>query len=594
MANMEFDIDEVIFEDDKEYMRECLTRTDISNSERFELLIAIDDIELIKEYVSNSNLSESEKVGLIAASGNKEYMKACVKDPDLDLDEFDQAMLITEIEDPDFSRQCLTDPDLHFEPLEKRRILLGTEDIRYIRAALQSEEFGTRKARLSEERTLSLVVEYMKNPDKIKQFIADEELRNDKTLVENESVILGLILRTKDEDYIKECIDNKELNLSETSRFVLNAFCEGTEYVEEYFKNIKIEKKLDLPENMTIGMEIESEGPYSDSILEYFDYGNWKSQYEPSIEGFGVEVVSPIMTSTQENTRQIYVVNSFLKAIEQGISEFCGGHIHIGADALKSKQAYINLMEIYCNTEKSLYVISNEEGVIPREGFLVHATMIADGMKSVMEKGTVEIKDEAELDGFISKLQELQENVTIKSGYDNRSVGLNLLNVNNIKNTIEFRFPNGTLAPNMWIDNINLLGSIMATAQELAEIQTRGDKTDEEKYKLDLLSKLKTPMARKEKLEVMLELIGVESEEYIKRYDVNIELIKQDEVLGPIFEEEDVIVDFSKPDGKINIVQISETTKNASAIKQQQAEVQIIKAHKNKSRVKSRDSDKVD
>lgn len=80
----------------------------------------------------------------------------------------------------------------------------------------------------------------------------------------------------------------------------------------------------------------------------------------------GVELVSPILRDNTEDIEDIYAVCNMLQKAEQEVGGCCGGHVHIGSDYLTSKESYANLFEIWGNTERILFVISNEKGDIPR------------------------------------------------------------------------------------------------------------------------------------------------------------------------------------------------------------------------------------
>ena len=82
--------------------------------------------------------------------------------------------------------------------------------------------------------------------------------------------------------------------------------------------------------------------------------------------GANLEVVSPILIDNHEDVEDIYMVCNMLQEAKQEIGGCCGGHVHIGSDYLTSKEAYANLFEIFENTEKIMYIISNEKGEIPR------------------------------------------------------------------------------------------------------------------------------------------------------------------------------------------------------------------------------------
>ena len=56
------------------------------------------------------------------------------------------------------------------------------------------------------------------------------------------------------------------------------------------------------------------------------------------------------------------------------------------------------------------------------------------------------------------------------------------MNVRDEKNTIEFRLANGTINPEMWIENANLFGGMVAISEELARIQKNGIRNEEDNH----------------------------------------------------------------------------------------------------------------
>ena len=79
-------------------------------------------------------------------------------------------------------------------------------------------------------------------------------------------------------------------------------------------------------------------------------------------------------------------------------------------------------------------------------------------------KATINLENENDLSNFIEEIQNVQKD---------RYSGLNLLNINNGKNTIEFRVPNGTINPDTWIENARLFGRIVEISQKLVEIEKK-------------------------------------------------------------------------------------------------------------------------
>jgi len=285
---------------------------------------------------------------------------------------------------------------------------------------------------------------------------------------------------------------------------------------------------IGLDNSMTIGMEIESEGVMSEILEEAQEIlkrqidgttRSWETKGDGSLDA-GVEVVSPILTDNKEDVEDIYIICTLLQKCGQEITEKCGGHIHIGADYLTSKESYMNLFEIWGNTEKILCIISNEKGNIPRSGLQDYATPISPKLHKALEKGTINLESEEDLDKFVREIQKVQHS---------RESGLNLLNINDGKNTIEFRIPNGSINPDSWIENAKLFGRIIQVSQKLAEIEKQTEITEEDRKLLDLRDMLKEEVPEQEKLEILLELLFTEQERivYKERYISNSRLLEQ-------------------------------------------------------------------
>lgn len=318
--------------------------------------------------------------------------------------------------------------------------------------------------------------------------------------------------------------------------------------------------EIGLDEKMTIGMEIESEGAMSSQIqmlkkvLKEQDRNSkddlfqamlgvetrgWETKGDCSLEE-GVEIVSPILTDNKEDVEDIYMVCSMLQKCGHDTNERCGGHIHIGSDYLKSKEAYVNLFEIWGNAEKIICKMSNEIGTIPRMGLQEYASPISPKLNEAIESETINLESEEDLEQFISEIQEVQES---------RYSGLNLLNINNGKNTIEFRISNGTTNPDTWIENARLYGRIVQISQKLAEIEKQPEHSKEDEKLLDLKGQLKEEIPEQEKMEILLELLFSEEERkvYRERYISSSELLEQiPDEKNPFQETEFSRVDFKK------------------------------------------------
>lgn len=175
-----------------------------------------------------------------------------------------------------------------------------------------------------------------------------------------------------------------------------------------------------------------------------------------------------------------------------------------------------------------------------------HAEPISPAITEAIERGTINLDSAKDLDEFVKQLQNVQQEENEQGDKLGRTVSLNLLNINNGKNTIEFRVPNGTINPNTWIDNVRLYGRIVQMAEKLAQIEKKSEKTEEDIHLEGLMQLLKSNMPENEKMEVLLELLFTEEERkiYRDRYYTNSKKLEyNDTISGLKFAER---VDFRK------------------------------------------------
>lgn len=292
------------------------------------------------------------------------------------------------------------------------------------------------------------------------------------------------------------------------------------------------DNNFSIPENMTIGIEIETEGKGSSEayLIEKIMKG-WKSKRDTSLKN-GVEITSPILTNRKEDTEDLYCVCKMLNDLGQDVSERCAGHIHIGADFLKTKDAYKNLVELWTNNEELIYLICNKKGEIYREGIEEYAQPISKRTEKSISLGNFDNFDEFSKEEFIERIKDIQ-----KGDKDNneRKFGINFLNVGTEDgkiNTIEFRIPNGTIDVDTWIENVNFFGGMIKISQRISEIESKdnNDRTDEENIIIDKFKMLKTKdINEEERLNLLLDLCVTEEvrEVFIERYQENSKLINE-------------------------------------------------------------------
>lgn len=393
--------------------------------------------------------------------------------------------------------------------------------------------------------------------------IIEDKLRGKEVKINGGTNADILTLAAQDIDYIKEILANPEkrkiLDITDQdvliiiSNLALKSYAEETNidreklkeiFDSEFGKLINKDKnrrfKLRIPENMKVGIEIESEGEQSYLIEALTDIleESWICKTDGTVPS-GLEVCSPILTrNNEESTEKINKINGLLIKFGQYSTEKCGGHIHIGADYLTTLQSWKNLIELWANTEKILYIISNKAGELPREGIFSNALPISKNILAQMEEQYMPIESKGEMISFLKSSQYSDYMKEISS----RNYGINCSNIHGEGiNTVEFRLPNGTVEPDVWIQNIDLFGGIIAISERMAHIQeTTKILTPEERKILKNFEKIKqNGIAEEEKMQALLELVIPEEDRniYINRYKVNRELLHENPDLERRIEE---------------------------------------------------------
>lgn len=551
---------------DIEYMRKCAQDSNIAlkGMDRVDLLLFIGDRELIKQCLQNADLGlystckviliksledpeeimecligdklllrPSEKIDIILSVGDPEFILKCLKNPALELYASTKLKLVAELKDKemikrllkdktfniievevikilgdlDYAKQCLRDKDVGLRPYQKVAVIKYINDVEFTKECIKAKDLDI---------DLFGKVELIKaigDKNYTKQCAMDNEIGLDS---ENKVELLKSI---KDPEEIEECIRDEELGLTTKEKLLLAFEIDDKELVEEIIgQRTKATRKIKLPEEMTFGIEIETEGI---SLVKNL-FNDWKAIYDNSLED-GTEFVSPPLKATEANTEEIYFMCDVIRCLEANSSERCGGHVHIGSAYLTTLQSYVNLIELYSNAEEIIYVISNREGEIPRnQGPNKYAIPLSGKIENAIQAERLQLTN---LDEFILQLQEAQ---------GGKFSSLNLKNVDNLfKRTIEFRMSNGTINPDTWIENINLFGGIVSAAEKLQIIQSKPEenRTDEESKYLASFDVLKEDVSSERKLQALLELTIAPEEQdvYVRRYQENSRLLEKND-----------------------------------------------------------------
>ena len=394
------------------------------------LIKATEDPEYIKEKwledvkkMHALGIYGDRAVALIKATGDPEYIKECLENVEkmqaLYINGDRAVNLIKETGDSEYIKEKWLENVKKMQALgiEGRNAVIlikATKDIEYIKKLLKNKE-KTKALNIQDFHAIELIrtVEE-KEPGYIKEYIKNH-IKNRK-INELESTFLAqAIIMTGDAEFIDYCENSDVLN--HETREILDRFTKMP--------------PVTLPDKMTIGVEIESEGLASrEEIAGIIGNLSWKLKPDDTLDD-GIEAVPSSGLTPSTAGDEIYGACKALCLSGQTISERCGGHIHIGADYLTDLQDWKNLRTIWNDTEKILYIISNRKGEIPRKGVLVYARPISGNDESKQE--TINLENESDLEKFIVGTKIIQ---------GTRYSGINYCNVGRKeKNTIEFRLP---------------------------------------------------------------------------------------------------------------------------------------------------------
>lgn len=393
--------------------------------------------------------------------------------------------------------------------LERKKVINSIKDEEVKRKAVHL---------IDDERTITMLLISMQD---------DSEKEKNLLLLKNERNIARVISSfTFDDDKIRLLAQIED----ERNKALICMSMQEREKIKSMLQIAPHADEIRIDKNITYGIEIESEGdfyqfvmeleyllPRSEQLAGKIDF--WKAEQDASLIR-GVEVVSPVLTDNAKSIEDIYIICSLLQKAGLKASERCGGHIHIGADHLKSKEAYANLLEICGNTEEILFKISNEKGYVPRGDVLETAKSISPKINRAVKEGFLDISDDTDLNEFIEQIKDAQEERRYSINFKKET-----------QRTIEFRTPNGTINPQTWVDNIRLFGRIVEISERLAEIEnSKSLSVSEEDIRLLYLrDRLTKDIPEEEKAEMLCRLLFKQDEReiYMERYRVNSELISE-------------------------------------------------------------------
>lgn len=226
---------------------------------------------------------------------------------------------------------------------------------------------------------------------------------------------------------------------------------------------LEYREKLDLPNNVTFGIEIEYENVFKKMVDKFIknNLKKWESINDDSLS-FGGEITSPVMVDNIEYWQDLKIVCEYLSKKKANTSNNAGGHIHIGTCILgKDIDAWKSFLKLYTIYENVIFRFVYGDKISSRKKMLKYAPPIADSIYNIIPS-----IDRANSLFDIALLA--QKNTLLNSKYAALSffhVNFNNPENNNMKNTLEFRSPNATTNAVIWQNNINAFTKMLVASK---------------------------------------------------------------------------------------------------------------------------------
>lgn len=294
---------------------------------------------------------------------------------------------------------------------------------------------------------------------------------------------------------------------------------------------------LGVSSDITIGVELET---INENIKKFKNVPSLFENFDVTLDGSvknGLEVVSPILHYNIDDLTTLEALCNVLQSVGFTTDDTCGGHIHIGANYLKTKEDYAIFLYLFSNCEDIIYKITDKACSQKRLGILKYASKIKNDFIMSVANGTLDnAKSCAE---YINTLKKITKT---------RYCGLNLQNINNPdKNTIEFRMANGEIDFKELIANINLFAKLIQISHDLNTF-------DNSNFKIKLAKKIGEEHNEERRFEILINLLFDTEEErkiYRERYDSNTKIMELVDGISTDLTHELISINSERKLGKI-------------------------------------------
>lgn len=230
--------------------------------------------------------------------------------------------------------------------------------------------------------------------------------------------------------------------------------------MEKYL--LEYRNTLNLPRNLTFGVELEYEG-ISKKVTDKFIKDNldgWTSKTDGSLFTGG-EITSPVMIDNIKYWEELKKVCKNLSKRNADTSHNAGGHIHIGVNILDTDViAWRIFLKVYTAYENVIFRFVYGDKLNARENLFRYASPKAESLfegLNFWEK----------IDTFENIFEVIyQSKFERYSAINFNNVNFYNLNSKNHKNTIEFRSPNASTNEVVWQNNINTFAKMLVSSKD--------------------------------------------------------------------------------------------------------------------------------
>jgi len=244
--------------------------------------------------------------------------------------------------------------------------------------------------------------------------------------------------------------------------------------------DISYKESLGLPNDLTFGIEIEYENVLKNDVSRILDklkeddssFLDWRNKSESDIayvtefrQEFNGEINSPILKDSITTWKNLKTILEEIKNKGAIVTNYCGGHINIGAHILEDNPEYLrNLFLIWILYEKEIVSFSSGEfnKIRDRKEYLTssYSTYLKNNMDLVLD-----IKDKT-MGSYI-------KDIDFMLFSKNYAIALPLLINKKMRydNRIEFRLPNGSLSEEIWQNYINFYANLVLICKKDLDVE---------------------------------------------------------------------------------------------------------------------------